>query len=96
MSETNAERIRKHFNSTGDVWPSDISFLIEQAERAQEFELNFKSLQHEWVSAVHENRRLRGALEFYADQEIYAKGYFQQTVLIDCGRTAHQALEQPK
>ena len=70
-TETNAERIRKEFNSTGDVWPSDIEWLIEQAERAQKLEFENQKFHTRFERQHKENARLRKALKFYADQDNY-------------------------
>lgn len=62
-TETHAGRIRKEFNSTGDVWPSDIEWLIEQADRAQEFELKIQKYRKRFERLYKGNCRMREALE---------------------------------
>lgn len=75
-----------------------IDYLIEQAERVPKLELNFKSLQQEWVNTVKEKRRLREALEFYANVETYKTNVVNQWEPIipvnrDGGELARQTLK---
>ena len=70
-----------------------IDYLIEQAERVPKLELNFKSLQQEWVNTVKEKRRLREALE-----EVFelSKHDNQSRYLDKCYVVARKALEGTK
>ena len=73
MGETNEERLERlkkevnhAWSASDDVWTfdaDDMKFLSEQAERVPKLELNFKSLQQEWVNTVKENKRLREEIE---------------------------------
>lgn len=73
MNETNEERLERlkkevthAWSASDDVWTfdaDDMKFLSEQAEWVPKLELNFKSLQQEWVNTVKENKRLREAIE---------------------------------
>ena len=112
MNEMNAERIKRlkysgSFTMTNmdgpgplvsSVQKTEFDWLIEQAERVPKLELNFKSLQQEWVNTVKENKRLREALEFYAKDENYnvnTTNQWEPLILInqDHGEKARQALE---
>jgi len=81
------EEIKQYYSrmeSLDEYTQSDIKWLIEQAERAQELE--------------EENKRYREALEFYADERNYKERDFGMIVQPaiqdgDRGRTAREALE---
>lgn len=101
---TNAERIRSCFKENGDVEPSDIEWLIEQAERIPELERNIKllegqkgiktALNNEAIKIIEEkeqeNEQLREALK-----EVFelAKHDNQSRYLDKCYVVARQALK---
>lgn len=58
-TETHAGRIRKEFNSTGDVWPSDIEWLIEQAERAKELDFENQKFSKRFDRQAKENSHIQ-------------------------------------
>jgi len=97
-TEMHAERIKNEFDSTGDVWPSDIEWLIDQALRAQELDNRIQNKILPEIEAGYkqnmefreENARLREVLEFYADDNNYKT--FDSSAIKDAGSIARAAL----
>lgn len=80
----------------------DIEWLIEQAERAQEFENRYDEQLEESQTTYNyfnsEIKRLRGTLGFYANKDNYSHGYhdllgeIESDVEMDGGFIARQTL----
>ncbi len=114
-AETNAERLDE-IKSTHQwgiessladrgLSDSDIDWLIQQAERAQELEKeidvtrwDLAELSVDLMIPAKENARLREALEFYAKEESYytdVSSQWQPVIAVneDSGKIARQALK---
>ena len=95
-------RYEKHYGSDDvNITPivEDLQWLIEQAERVQELEKNIKincdALKFacdDLTKSQYENVKLREALKFYADEQMYY-GSPKWKIFSDSGDIARQALE---
>lgn len=67
----------------------DTPALIDEIERLQQFE-------RKAICTIEENKRLREALKFYADEENYYRPYTEEFSKVhnEGGRIARQALEE--
>lgn len=107
----NAMRNRAHYKTVGtnesywgysyELSDKDYTWLIEQAERVQELEVIIyqDARQGMLESLYEENKRYRGALEFYADLKNWRKTHTERVnnspskVIADTGERAREALE---
>lgn len=108
MNLCNAPRINNFESPFEIVHKEDLTWIIKQAERAQELEIYKRGLEieenaHEKTKKV--NKHYREALEFYADEENYVKGEFKalnpnaksimmSSVEWDDGEKARQSLRE--
>lgn len=114
MIKYQLERIKDMYSGISDpdrldgipvvtVAQSDIEWLIQQAERAQEYDRELISLEdnkHYVSEMLAKNKRYREALEFYADKENYKPfdgiflSSYQNKVDEDGGDKARKELER--
>lgn len=106
IKDAHEQTMKKPFFTT-TAHPTDVAWLIKQAERVQELELQLAESEGSYVPLKIENTTLSGhnqryklALEFYADEDNYDFNWMLNqeepetgAVLKDNGKKARQALK---